>query len=200
MKENASVLWVYTLFPVSRILHQGGYTKEEQLEFRAVIYGNILQSALALIRGMEMLNIDFGAASAQVSHDSEVFISHAQTTACIFSVRANQSLWKANGSLVCVDDTAGGWTEAAELGGLHWGRHNAAGAERHHQEAVERLRRAGRLRQSCWVPTQRLGWIVSSCWEVYCTTVVSHTGKGLIWVRIDWKILIIIKYNKKNPV
>lgn len=84
MKESTSVLWVYSLFPLSRILHQGGYTKEEQLEFRAVIYGNILQSALALIRGMEMLNIDFGATTAQVSHDSEVFISHAQTTACTF--------------------------------------------------------------------------------------------------------------------
>lgn len=75
MKENTSVLRVYILFPVSRILHQGGYTKEEQLEFRAVIYGNILQSALALIRGMEMLNIDFGSSTAQVSHDSEVFFS-----------------------------------------------------------------------------------------------------------------------------
>lgn len=58
------------LFLVSRILHQGGYTKEEQLEFRAIIYGNILQSALALIRGMEMLSIDFGGGTAQVSHHS----------------------------------------------------------------------------------------------------------------------------------
>lgn len=85
MKEKASVLWVHTLFPVSRILHQGGYTKEEQLEFRAVIYGNILQSALALIRGMEMLNIDFGVPSAQVSHDWSVHLTR--------SVKANQSLW-----------------------------------------------------------------------------------------------------------
>lgn len=88
MKGNASVLWVYTLFPLSRILHQGGYTKEEQLEFRAVIFGNILQSALALIRGMEMLNIDFGSTTSQVSHDSEVFISHAQTMACNFQWKA----------------------------------------------------------------------------------------------------------------
>lgn len=56
------------LLPVNRILHQGGYTKEEQMEFRAVIYGNILQSALAIIRGMEMLGIDFGSPSGQVSH------------------------------------------------------------------------------------------------------------------------------------
>lgn len=52
-----------------RILHQGGYTKEEQLEFRAVIYGNILQSALAIIRGMEMLDINFGSSSGQVSKE-----------------------------------------------------------------------------------------------------------------------------------
>lgn len=171
-------MWIYTLFPVFRILHQGGYTKEEQMEFRAVIYGNILQSALALIRGMEMLNIDFGSATAQVSHDSEVFISHAQTTACNFQWKQISEGDYANGSLMCVDDTTGGCTEAAELGRLHRGRHNAAGAERCHKEAVERLWCAGRLRESCGVPTERLGWIVSPCWKVYCTTVVSHMGKG----------------------
>ncbi|KAI3357365.1 hypothetical protein L3Q82_015807, partial [Scortum barcoo] len=54
-----------TIVKQMKILHQGGYTKEEQLEFRAVIYGNILQSALAIIRGMEMLGIDFGSPSGQ---------------------------------------------------------------------------------------------------------------------------------------
>uniref|UniRef100_A0AAV2LYB5 Uncharacterized protein n=1 Tax=Knipowitschia caucasica TaxID=637954 RepID=A0AAV2LYB5_KNICA len=54
-----------TIVKQMKILHQGGYTKEEQLEFRAVIYGNILQSALAIIRGMEMLDIGFGSSSGQ---------------------------------------------------------------------------------------------------------------------------------------
>merc|ERR1711931_390774 len=54
-----------TIVKQMKILHQGGYTKEEQLEFKAIIYGNILQSALAIIRGMEMLSIDFGAPSGQ---------------------------------------------------------------------------------------------------------------------------------------
>ncbi|KAI9530852.1 Guanine nucleotide-binding protein G(t) subunit alpha-2 [Dissostichus eleginoides] len=54
-----------TIVKQMKILHQGGYTKEEQLEFRAVVYGNILQSALAIIRGMEMLTIDFGSPAAQ---------------------------------------------------------------------------------------------------------------------------------------
>uniref|UniRef100_A0A8C6PSA2 Guanine nucleotide binding protein (G protein), alpha transducing activity polypeptide 2 n=1 Tax=Nothobranchius furzeri TaxID=105023 RepID=A0A8C6PSA2_NOTFU len=54
-----------TIVKQMKILHQGGYTREEQMEFRAIIYGNILQSALAIIRGMEMLGIDFGTPSAQ---------------------------------------------------------------------------------------------------------------------------------------
>ncbi len=55
-----------TLLLPPRILHQGGYTKEEQMEFRSIIFGNILQSALAIIRGMEMLDINFGSPAGQV--------------------------------------------------------------------------------------------------------------------------------------
>lgn len=40
------------------------------MEFRAIIYGNILQSVLAIVRGMEMLAIDFGSTASQVSHDT----------------------------------------------------------------------------------------------------------------------------------
>lgn len=55
-----------TVVSSPRILHQGGYTREEQMEFRSIIFGNILQSALAIIRGMEMLDINFGSPAAQV--------------------------------------------------------------------------------------------------------------------------------------
>jgi len=58
--------WKTLFFSPPRILHQGGYTKEEQMEFRSIIFGNILQSALAIIRGMEMLDIQFGSPAAQV--------------------------------------------------------------------------------------------------------------------------------------
>jgi len=54
-----------TIVKQMKILHQGGYTKEEQLEFKAVIYGNILQSALAIVRGMEMLGINFGSGGSE---------------------------------------------------------------------------------------------------------------------------------------
>ncbi|KAF4072322.1 hypothetical protein AMELA_G00261740 [Ameiurus melas] len=54
-----------TIVKQMKILHQGGYTKEEQIAFKSIIYGNILQSSLALIRGMEMLGITYGAPAAQ---------------------------------------------------------------------------------------------------------------------------------------
>uniref|UniRef100_A0A8C9U7T7 Guanine nucleotide binding protein (G protein), alpha transducing activity polypeptide 2 n=1 Tax=Scleropages formosus TaxID=113540 RepID=A0A8C9U7T7_SCLFO len=46
------------------ILHQGGYTKEEQMAFKSIIYGNILQSAMAIIQGMQQLGIDYGSPAA----------------------------------------------------------------------------------------------------------------------------------------
>uniref|UniRef100_A0A3B3T2A6 Guanine nucleotide binding protein (G protein), alpha transducing activity polypeptide 2 n=1 Tax=Paramormyrops kingsleyae TaxID=1676925 RepID=A0A3B3T2A6_9TELE len=49
---------------IARILHQGGYTKEEQLEFKSIIFGNILQSAMAIIQGMCQLGIDYGTPAA----------------------------------------------------------------------------------------------------------------------------------------
>ncbi|XP_061075138.1 guanine nucleotide-binding protein G(t) subunit alpha-2 isoform X1 [Conger conger] len=53
-----------TIVKQMKILHQGGYTKEEQIAFKAVIFGNILQSALAIIRGMQLLGINYGSSSA----------------------------------------------------------------------------------------------------------------------------------------
>ncbi|KPP66272.1 cone transducin alpha subunit-like [Scleropages formosus] len=47
-----------------KILHQGGYTKEEQMAFKSIIYGNILQSAMAIIQGMQQLGIDYGSPAA----------------------------------------------------------------------------------------------------------------------------------------
>ncbi|KAL4645894.1 guanine nucleotide-binding protein G(t) subunit alpha-2 [Arapaima gigas] len=48
----------------NRILHQGGYTLEEQMAFKSIIYSNILQSAMAILNGMQQLGIDFGSSAA----------------------------------------------------------------------------------------------------------------------------------------
>lgn len=50
-----------------RIIHQDGYTPEECMEFKAIIYGNILQSILAIIRAMSTLGIDYAESSRAVS-------------------------------------------------------------------------------------------------------------------------------------
>ncbi|MGH0175221.1 UNVERIFIED_CONTAM: hypothetical protein FKN15_073469 [Acipenser sinensis] len=45
------------------IIHQDGFSKEECLMFKTIIYGNILQSILAIVRGMQTLGINYGDSS-----------------------------------------------------------------------------------------------------------------------------------------
>lgn len=49
-----------------RIIHQDGYSPEECLEYKAIIYGNVLQSILAIIRAMSTLGIDYAEPSCAV--------------------------------------------------------------------------------------------------------------------------------------
>lgn len=49
-----------------RIIHQDGYSPEECLEFKTIIYGNVLQSILAIIRAMSTLGIDYAEPSCAV--------------------------------------------------------------------------------------------------------------------------------------
>ncbi|XP_037388449.1 guanine nucleotide-binding protein G(t) subunit alpha-3-like isoform X1 [Pygocentrus nattereri] len=53
-----------TIMKQMKILYRGGFSKEEQLEFRAVIYRNILQSALSVTSGMEQLQIKYDSPTA----------------------------------------------------------------------------------------------------------------------------------------
>nr|XP_015197928.1 PREDICTED: guanine nucleotide-binding protein G(t) subunit alpha-2-like [Lepisosteus oculatus] len=48
-----------TIVKQMKIIHQDGYSEQECLEFRAIIYGNILQSIVAIIRAMSTLGIDY---------------------------------------------------------------------------------------------------------------------------------------------
>ena len=49
-----------------RIIHQDGYSPEECLEYKSVIYGNVLQAVLAIIRAMSTLGIDYAEPSRAV--------------------------------------------------------------------------------------------------------------------------------------
>lgn len=56
--------------PGRRIIHQDGYSLEECLEFIAIIYGNTLQSILAIVRAMTTLNIQYGDSARQVCREA----------------------------------------------------------------------------------------------------------------------------------
>ncbi|KFO18569.1 Guanine nucleotide-binding protein G(t) subunit alpha-1 [Fukomys damarensis] len=54
-----------TIVKQMKIIHQDGYSLEECLEFIAIIYGNTLQSILAIVRAMTTLNIQYGDSARQ---------------------------------------------------------------------------------------------------------------------------------------
>nr|ANV21085.1 guanine nucleotide-binding protein Gt subunit alpha-X [Mordacia mordax] len=49
-----------TIVKQMKIIHKDGYSEAECLEFRSIIYGNTLQSILAIVRAMDTLVIDYG--------------------------------------------------------------------------------------------------------------------------------------------
>ncbi|XP_026563100.1 guanine nucleotide-binding protein G(t) subunit alpha-2-like [Pseudonaja textilis] len=61
-----------TIVKQMKIIHQDGYTEEECLEFKAIIYSNILQSILSIVRAMSTLGIDF-ADSARADDQRQLY-------------------------------------------------------------------------------------------------------------------------------
>lgn len=53
------VLFFFTVTP-SRIIHEKGYTREECLQYRPIVFSNTIQSLIAIIRAMGQLKIGLG--------------------------------------------------------------------------------------------------------------------------------------------
>lgn len=49
-----------TVVKQMKIIHENGYSQEECLQYRPVVYSNAIQSMIAIIRAMGQLKIDFG--------------------------------------------------------------------------------------------------------------------------------------------
>lgn len=64
--ELHSALTNYTL-SFSRIIHESGYSPEECLQYKQVVYSNTIQSMIAIIRAMGTLKIDFAQPDRAVS-------------------------------------------------------------------------------------------------------------------------------------
>lgn len=50
-----------TIVKQMKIIHEGGFTSEDNKQFKPVVYSNTIQSLVAIIRAMGTLNIPFGA-------------------------------------------------------------------------------------------------------------------------------------------
>jgi guanine nucleotide-binding protein G(o) subunit alpha len=50
-----------------RIIHEGGFTSEDNKQFKPVVYSNTIQSLVAIIRAMSALCINFGDREREVS-------------------------------------------------------------------------------------------------------------------------------------
>ena len=49
-----------------RIIHEGGFTSEDNRQFKPVVYSNTIQSLVAIVRAMSMLHIEFGDEEREV--------------------------------------------------------------------------------------------------------------------------------------
>ena len=58
---------------IFRIIHEKGYSQDECLQYRPVVYSNTIQSMIAIIRAMGQLKIDFGHPDREVRHSSYLF-------------------------------------------------------------------------------------------------------------------------------
>ena len=52
-----------------RSINKKGYSQDERLQYRLVVYSKTIQSMIAIMRAMGELNIDFGHPDAEVGND-----------------------------------------------------------------------------------------------------------------------------------
>ena len=71
-KKGAGESGKSTIVKQMKIIHQDGYTKEDFVQYRPVVYSNTIQSLGAIIRAMSMLNIQF---AEQERHDRELDVA-----------------------------------------------------------------------------------------------------------------------------
>ena len=54
-----------------RIIHEGGFTSEDNKQFKPVVYSNTIQSLVAIIRAMSSLCINFADKDREVRLSSD---------------------------------------------------------------------------------------------------------------------------------
>ena len=88
------------LFICFRIIHEGGFTNEDNKQYKPVVYSNTIQSLVAIIRAMGTLNIAFGDAEREVSCQAVEW-----RNTCIFDFVYNgRKAYYTNDSAICIYD------------------------------------------------------------------------------------------------
>lgn len=59
-----------------RIIHEKGYSQEECLQYKPVVYSNTIQSMIAIIRAMGQLKLEFGYPERAVRNKFTVVSSY----------------------------------------------------------------------------------------------------------------------------
>ena len=71
--------WLISFFFFCRIIHEKGYSQEECLQYKPVVYSNTIQSMIAIIRAMGQLKIEFGYPERAVRIVSYIYIYRLTT-------------------------------------------------------------------------------------------------------------------------
>lgn len=66
IKSKKTVRKIIVVSLCTRIIHEGGFTSEDNKQFKPVVYSNTIQSLVAIVRAMATLNIDFGEPEREV--------------------------------------------------------------------------------------------------------------------------------------
>ncbi|XP_045435517.1 guanine nucleotide-binding protein G(t) subunit alpha-1 isoform X1 [Pipistrellus kuhlii] len=146
-----------TIVKQMKIIHQDGYSLEECLEFIAIIYGNTLQSILAIVRAMTTLNIQYGDSARQVRGGAAG--AGAAGRGGLRGLGAQDRAQPGSRPpppAVC----PGRRPEAGAHGGHHRGGHDAQGDVGPDPAAVGGRGHPGLLRARLGVPAQRLGGLL----------------------------------------
>ena len=53
-------------FPARRIIHEKGYSHDECMQYRPVVFSNVVQSMIAIVRAMSNLGIEFESPDREV--------------------------------------------------------------------------------------------------------------------------------------
>ncbi|TGZ73113.1 hypothetical protein CRM22_001714 [Opisthorchis felineus] len=81
-----------TIVKQMKIIHQNGYSKEECMKYRPVVFNNTVQSMMAILRGMEHLDISF--ANEERNTDAMLVLSFANTDVTEFSRELSLALMR----------------------------------------------------------------------------------------------------------